>query len=180
MSRTPQPSRLNLTALAQGEQVLTGSTPLAELARLAADVPPEAAPAGDIGWQVRAEFRARPGASDQLWLHLEAHAEVPLSCQRCLAPAVHTLEVDRWFRFVESEAVAEAEDDESEEDLLVLEPQFDLLALLEDELLMSLPLVPMHAHCPSQPVFRAGEDVAPAQAQPNPFAALAQLKKKAD
>lgn len=180
MSRTPQPTRLNLTALAQGEQVLAGHTPLAELARLAAEVPPEAAAPADIRWQIRAESRSRPGASDQLWLHLEARAEVPLSCQRCLAPALHTLDVDRWFRFVESEAVAEAEDDESEEDLLVLEPQFDLLALLEDELLMSLPLVPMHERCPSEPVFKAGEDEAPALERPNPFAALAQLKKKAD
>jgi len=50
--------------------------------------------------------------------------------------------VDRDFRFVPDEATAMAEDDEAEEDLLVLSGEFDLLALVEDELLMDLPLVP--------------------------------------
>ena len=78
-----------------------------------------------------------------------------------------------------TEAEAEAQDDDAEEDLLVLEPQFDLLALLEDELLMAFPLVPMHEQCPSPPSFQAGEaELPPEDAKPHPFAALAQLKKK--
>lgn len=177
MSRSLQPSRLNLMALAQGGQPLEGFTPLADLSRLAADLPDEAPPADPVRWQARAELRARTGGSDQLWLHLSAQADMPLSCQRCLQPVLTPLEVDRWFRFVDSEAVAEAEDDESEEDLLVMEPQFDLLALLEDELLMALPLVPMHDTCPQAPVLRAGDAEAPAE-PPHPFAALAQLRKK--
>jgi uncharacterized protein len=58
-------------------------------------------------------------------------------------------------------------------------PQFDALEVLEDELLMALPLVPMHDICPSTPVFSAGEAdmVELAAEKPNPFAALAQLKK---
>jgi len=74
--------------------------------------------------------------------------------------------------------VAMAEDDESEEDLLVMLPQFDLLTLLEDELLMALPLVPMHESCPVTPVFSARDPAVEAeQAKPNPFAVLSQLKK---
>ena len=175
MSRTPQPTRLNLPALAQGGQPLTGQTPLAELARLAADLPADAPASAPVAWQALTEWRARPGASDQLWLHLEAQAQVPLVCQRCLGPVVEPLAVDRWFRFVDTEAQAEAEDDEAEEDLLVLEPQFDLLALLEDELIMALPLVPMHEICPELPPMRAGEDATEPPA--HPFAALARLKK---
>jgi uncharacterized protein len=59
-------------------------------------------------------------------------------------------------------------------------PQFDLLGLLEDELLMALPLVPMHDECPVLPAFSAGMVDAPESVpdKPNPFAALAQLKKK--
>ena len=73
-----------------------------------------------------------------------------------------------------------AEDDASEEDLLVMTPQFDLLALLEDELLMALPLVPMHDECPVMPAFNAGRLEMPDDIpeKPHPFAALAQLKKK--
>ena len=90
------------------------------------------------------------------------------------------LEVDQMYRFVATEAIAMAEDDAAEEDLLVLTPQFDLLAVLEDELLMALPLVPMHAMCPVEVVMAAGELPASEAApeKPNPFAVLAQLKVK--
>lgn len=177
MSRTLQPHRLSLLALAQSGQPLAGQTPVSEFERLAADAAPDATTPQPVAWQARAEFRAQPGAGDQLWLHLHAQAQLPLVCQRCLGPAVQSLSVGRWFRFVDSEAIAEAQDDDCEEDLLVLEPQFDLLALLEDELLMAQPLVPMHDTCPHAPVLSAGDEV-PAEPAPHPFAALAQLKKK--
>jgi uncharacterized protein len=91
------------------------------------------------------------------------------------------VEVDQWYRFVASEDIAMAEDDQSEEDLLVMEPQFNLLAVLEDELLMALPLVPMHEECPVAPKLQAGDIAEPDEAgepgeKPNPFAMLAQLK----
>jgi uncharacterized protein len=44
--------------------------------------------------------------------------------------------VDRSFRFVADERMAEAEDDASEEDLLALSRSFDLLGLLEPESLL--------------------------------------------
>jgi uncharacterized protein len=173
MTSPTRPTRLNLTALAQAGAPMAGQAILADLPRLAADVPDHALATAPVS------YRATAGADPQLWLHLQAQAEVPLSCQRCLAPAAQAIEVDQWFRFVATEAEAEAQDDEAEEDLLVLEPQFDLLALLEDELLMALPLVPMHEQCPSPPSFQAGEaELPPEDAKPHPFAALAQLKKK--
>ena len=175
MSSSLQPKRLNLLALAQAGERVSGQTPLAELPRLVADLPADAPTPAPVAWQALPEWRVRPGASGQLWLHLQAQAQVPLVCQRCLGPVVEPLELDRWFRFVDTEAEAEAEDDEAEEDLLVQEPQFDLLALLEDELIMALPLVPKHESCPELPPMRAGEDVP--DARPNPFAALAPLKK---
>ena len=90
--------------------------------------------------------------------------------------------LDRWYRFVANEEIAMAEDDAAEEDLLVLEPQLDLRALLEDELLMALPVVAMHERCPGQPEAEAGllepNESDPGEAKrPNPFAVLAQLKK---
>ena len=42
---------------------------------------------------------------------------------------------------------AEAEDDQAEEDLLVATPSFDALTLIEDELILALPLVPRHDDC---------------------------------
>ena len=177
MSRNFQPQRLNLQALAQDGQPWSEVTPLQDLQRLA-DEAQGLAPDAAVAWTARAELRPQTGAEDQVWLHLSAQASVPLTCQRCMAAVSTPLEVDQWYRFVESEEVAMAEDDEAEEDLLVMVPQFDLLALIEDELLMALPLVPMHETCPVTPVFSAGDPaVEAAEAKPNPFAVLGQLKK---
>jgi len=91
------------------------------------------------------------------------------------------LEVDRWFRFVADEATAAAEDDDCEEDVLALEPRPNLHELLEDELLMALPLVPMHETCPEPVKMQAGDPGIQAQADSperrNPFSELAKLKK---
>ena len=125
------------------------------------------------------KLRPQSGAEDQVWLHLSAHTAVPLTCQRCMAAVSTALEVEQWYRFVESEEVAMAEDDESEEDLLVMLPQFDLLTLIEDELLMALPLVPMHASCPEIPRFSVVDPDfdAAAPESVNPFAVLAHFKR---
>jgi len=102
---------------------------------------------------------------------------VPLTCQRCLKTVGQELEVDRSFRFVKDEATAEAQDDESEEDLLVFSKDFDLLALVEDELLMVLPLVPMHTSCQSEHAPTSKDDSdANTDAKPNPFAVLATMR----
>ncbi len=138
-----------------------------------------------VRWQAHGETRAAsgssgaPGEDQDIWLHLQANTSLPLSCQRCLGPVMVGLEIDQWFRFVATEEIAMTEDDQSEEDLLVMEPQFDLLAVLEDELLMALPLVPMHDQCPVAPTLSAGETEVPelAAQKPNPFAVLAKLKK---
>ena len=105
---------------------------------------------------------------------------VPMTCQRCLTTVELPLQVDRWFRFVADEATAEAQDEDVEEDLLVTSRDFDLYALVEDELLMELPVVPRHGVCPD-PVKMQAEDAdfeAAEAAKPNPFAALAGLQKK--
>ena len=151
-------------------------------------------PDSTVAWAATAELRPGLQAEEAVWLHLTANTSVPLTCQRCMGTVGMPLEIDQWYRFVATEAIAMAEDDESEEDLLVMEPQFDLLAVLEDELLMALPLVPMHGECPVAPVMHVGEEaLAPKTSEdnekrntrapgekPNPFAVLAQLKSKND
>ena len=181
MSKNLNARRLNVQGFAQAGVPLVELTPLQNLERLAQEIQ---GPAGDltVNWRATGELRARAGVEDDVWLHLEAKTSVPLTCQRCMGPVATALEIDQWYRFVADENIAMAEDDASEEDLLVMTPQFDLLAVIEDELLMAMPLVPMHETCPVSPVFSAGEaELAPpkgeAEAKPHPFAALAQLKK---
>jgi uncharacterized protein len=53
-----------------------------------------------VRWHAVGQLRAPAGLASQIWLHLQASAELPLTCQRCLEPVDEALEVDRWFRFV--------------------------------------------------------------------------------
>ena len=132
-----------------------------------------------VDWVAVGEWRPEVGnEAGQLWMHLQARADFPMVCQRCLGPVDVPLQVDQWFRFVADEATAEALDDEVEEDLLALSREFDLHELIEDELLMALPLVPRHDECPDPVQLSASdEDFDSASAErPNPFAALASLR----
>jgi uncharacterized protein len=181
MSSPHHASRLNIPAFAAEGEPLVGTTLLQNMERLALEssgLQPDLA----INWQARAELRPGAGAEDDIWLHLTAGTSISLICQRCMTTVDSPIEVDQWYRFVATEEIAMAEDDESEEDLLVMEPQFDLLAVLEDELIMALPVVPMHEVCPIAPPMQSGElDAGSALGtdaeKPNPFAVLAQLKK---
>ncbi|MDD5324219.1 MAG: YceD family protein [Polaromonas sp.] len=179
MSSSLQANRLNLPALAREGVPLIASIPLQKLKRIAKETQ-GLQPDSSVYLEARAEFRPNPGADDVVWLHLQAETSLLLTCQRCTGAVLVLLKVDQWYRFVATEDIAMAEDDQSEEDLLVLEPQFDLLALLEDELLMALPLVPMHDACPVAPTLSVGDaDIAgESGAKPNAFAALAQLRRK--
>jgi len=180
LNKTWNPSRLDVRAFAEAGATLQAELPLTALKRLWAERGPDGGDLVFVSWQARGEMRAGVGGSPTVWMHLQASAAVPLSCQRCLGPVVTPLEVDRWFRFVADEATAETEDDDSEEDVLALEPRPDLLDLLEDELLMSVPLVPMHNVCPA-PLPVVADDLGPSPEEtstpPHPFASLARLRK---
>ena len=179
MSRQQQATNMNMQAFAEAGLPLIQTTPLQNLERIALEsigLKPDFM----VNWQATAELRPGNTGQTDIWLHLTANTAVPLTCQRCMGAVQTPLQVDQWYRFVASEDIALDEDDASDEDLLVLTPQFDLEQVLEDELLMALPLVPMHDECPITLIFSAGTIDAPAEVpdKPHPFAALAQLKQK--
>lgn len=170
-------ARLDLKAFAKAGAVLSGQEPLSNYERLLAETGGQGGER-QVAWEARGELRQDAGGHEQTWVHLRAAVSLPLVCQRCMGPADIALSVDRSFRFVATEAQAEAEDEEAEEDVLVLSRDFSLKNLIEDELLMDLPVVPRHAVCPTElklavqdPDFEAAEAV-----KPNPFAVLAGLR----
>lgn len=171
--RTFDPARLDLRPFAEAAAVLEGTLPVAALPRLAESVLADAAQAH---WRARGESRPVTGGAPEVWLHLDAQAEVHLECQRCLQPMAAALAVQRSFRFVAGEDEAARLDEESEDDVLALSRAFDLPALVEDELILALPLVPRHDECPQPLPVPAAEPDAAAEPE-HPFAALAALRK---
>lgn len=178
------PRRLDVATFATQDGELQGRWPLAELARVADDAPAtDDAPAlSDVSWMARGERRPVKGGEPEVWLHLQASASVPRECQRCLAPVSIPVAIDTWLRFVPDEQLAAQLDADSDDDVLALPRWLDLQELIEDELLLALPLVPRHEACPA-PLPMAAEpsaDEMPADEQANPFAALARLKRRPD
>lgn len=173
---SPDPHRLDLQRLADTAASLGGQWSLDDLPRLMAD----AAPGGDghVHWSAAGERRSGSAGRADPCLRLTARASVRLTCQRCLQPVEQPLTVDRRFRFVVDEAEAERQDEEADdEDVLALPPRgrLDLQPLVEDELILALPLVPRHDVCPEPlPLPRNEEAEVPAA---HPFAALAALKQ---
>ncbi len=128
------------------------------------------------------ELSAASSVNARAGFVLHAHAALKMTCQRCLGLCAQALEVHRTFRFVRDEQMALEMDDASEDEFLVLSTAFDVLELMEEELIMALPLVPLHEHCPvplaQQLPNKFSSDDEFEEKRPNPFAVLSALKSK--
>ncbi|WP_280154607.1 DUF177 domain-containing protein [Piscinibacter sp. XHJ-5] len=176
--RPVDPRRLDVEAFAKDASELEGDWPLAGFERLSEAAHDDARPAESdlVHWHVRGESVPVRGAAPQTWLHLRATARLALVCQRCLAPIDTPIEAERSFLFVPGEEAAAQLDADHEEDVLALTRSLDLRELVEDELLLALPLVPRHELCP-HPLPMERSDQPSEAGRPNPFAALATLKR---
>lgn len=179
MNHEFDPKRLNVVVFAQSGGNCSGAEPLRTFERL---VEENGGLAGEttVSFSSQGSSRLDPAGIDEPWLHLSASTTLAQVCQRCMGAVDVLVHFERDFRFVASEALAEVEDEESEEDVLVISKGFNLLELIEDELLMAMPPVPMHAVCPKQVKLLAVDPnfEALGGGLPNPFAALQSLKKK--
>jgi uncharacterized protein len=170
---------LNIEGFAKANGSLVGTESLGQFERLLEEAQGAGAP-NPVRFAAHGMTRPNSASSEQIWLTLRAEVDLPQICQRCLSPVDVPVLFEREFRFVASEEVAAVEDEESEEDVLVLSRDFNLLELVEDELLMALPVVPKHDVCPGAVKLQVADPdfVENAQEKPNPFAVLGQLKKK--
>ncbi len=108
-----------------------------------------------------------------------AGVSVTLACQRCNQPFTRAVHVSYTFSPVRDSEQAEALP-EGYEPIEVDEfGEVDLLSVIEDEIILTLPVVPVHdsEHCEvSEADMVFGELPATAE-KPNPFAVLASLKR---
>jgi uncharacterized protein len=172
------PDHLNVKTFAQSSGAVAGQDVLSSYQRLIQETQGLGA-TNVLNWSARGELRLDAAGVRQVWLHLKIDTSLPLTCQRCMRPAHLAVAVNRSFRFVASEEAAEAQDAEAEEDVLALSDDFSLDRLIEDEVLLALPLIPLHDKCPTE-VKMAAADPGFESAlleRRQPFSVLAQLKK---
>src|SRR5690554_4299171 len=145
-----------------------GRLPLAGLARIR-DLVFEAE--GEAAW-------AAALGRDELdlpYVDVRVDARLPLECQRTLKRFEHPVQVRQRYGLVRDEA-DEATLPEGWEALVPAEDGVDLAALVEDELILAVPLIP--ASPGSESVERDWPVHADEETRANPFSALAALKKK--
>ena len=104
-------------------------------------------------------------------LHLSVKAEVKLMCQRCLTPFVFPVASEATLALAKDEESAdELEDKLADEDIDVIagSKSMNLLELVEDEVLLAIPLSPKHERCPDQ----LGQEIAGVDKRVSPFEVL--------
>jgi uncharacterized protein len=113
----------------------------------------------------------RRAGREQLTLQLKVNGIVDLICQRCLGEIAYRIEVDRLFELVKDESAIPASDmDNDEIDYLVADVEMDVVALVEEEILLSLPLALRHDEVCNVSEFQSSG------LKPNPFRVLEGLK----
>ncbi|HWK62451.1 MAG TPA: DUF177 domain-containing protein [Eoetvoesiella sp.] len=154
-----------------------GELPLPRFSRFLGGLPDQAE-----GSAVKWSLQGERNTAGERFLRLHVQACPRLSCQRCLLPLDWPIDSDSRLQLVNSEAdLDDMPDDEFGESIerIVGARRFDVLSLVEDELILSLPYVPKHDVCPSDAALPGLRDETPPDAavRPSPFAALGKLKK---
>ena len=117
------------------------------------------------------------GTNDEGHKTLSGTAEATLSvtCQRCLEPTALKLDVELSLAIVWDEEHA-AKLPKSLDPWITEEGAADLYHIIEEELLLELPMVAYHEEaCVDQAAFSSGEEVVEPEPKRNPFQVLEQL-----
>ena len=155
-----QPAAIDGLAFARGATVLEGQLGLESLPRLAQS----GCSGATVDFVLEGEIneRGKPG------LRLAVDGSVRLECQRCLDDLDLPLHLQAQLEFAASDAEIAAADDDIER--VVAGREMSVAALVEDEVLLALPMVPKHERC------NAAAELG-AKARASAFQALAALKK---
>lgn len=115
----------------------------------------------------------------QAMVEIEADVELPLMCQSSLQRFLLPVSIRQRLGLIRSEADEAALPPDMEPVLVGSDGELSPLMLVEDELILALPVVALSPQAMSEPVPEApAHDEAGDNPCDNPFAALAALKKQ--
>ncbi|MBL8445973.1 MAG: DUF177 domain-containing protein [Zoogloeaceae bacterium] len=110
------------------------------------------------------------GRDGHLFLGLEAVGEIAVGCQRCMDPMVWPFRVENRLMLIpEGRPFPEDELDDDSYDAIEVAARLDLAELVEEEVLLAMPISPRHESCEA-PAESEGASRA------SPFASLAKLR----
>jgi uncharacterized protein len=128
------PLRVKASQAVLRHEAFAGSVPLAKLPRLAASL-------AESSGTLQVELQATRDGEGQDWLHGEIRGRLPLTCQRGLHAFDWDCDVALSLALVESEAEEEKLLKDAEP-YRVEDDELPLRDLVEDEVLLALPMMP--------------------------------------
>ena len=163
------PESVDAWRMVQARRMFQGALPLKGFKRLRDSL---AAGSGEVTYEL--EF-----GKDEIGvahLHVRADATLPLTCQRTLEVFGLPVHVDAKLGLIASEA-DEAALPSDYEPLVTLDGQINPAEVIEDELILALPVVPLKPGAEDASSTWTGTDETPDDdGQENPFAALKKMK----
>jgi uncharacterized protein len=156
-----QPAAIDGLAFARNAAVLKG--------RLGMESMPRLVQSGCSGSVLDFVLTGEINERGKSGLKLAVDGSVRLQCQRCLGSLDLPLHLETELEFASSEAEIMAADDDIER--VVAGREMNVAALVEDEVLLALPMVPRHEQCSAAAGLGA-------DAKPSVFEALAALRKR--
>lgn len=146
-------------------QGVSGEVPLADLARLADMLVDQQ---GKMSYSVTGEL----GQDRQARLRIKASGMLSMQCQRCLGRMEWRLDIERVLGLVrKGQPIPDEELENDEFDAIEATGDMDTLALVEDEVVLAMPIAPRHERCD---VPYPSEGVAKKE---SPFASLGSFRK---
>ncbi|MFH1602351.1 MAG: YceD family protein [Pseudomonadota bacterium] len=157
-----QPATINGLAFARNALEVHGRLDLESMPRLAQS--------GCSGSAFRFVLNGEINQRGKPGLRLTLDGSVRMECQRCLESLELPLRLEVQLELASSEAEIMAADDEDDIDRILAGREMNVAALVEDEVLLALPMVPKHERCEAAAALEGS-------AKPSSFQGLAVLKK---
>lgn len=154
--------------MVQARREFRGALPVAALTRLRESL---AEPTGEVVYAIT--FGADDFGTD--WVRVELDTELTLTCQRLLRPFQWPLSIVQQLGLIKDEA-GESALPEGFEPLLVEDGHLNLKVVIEDELILALPVVALSPGAPIDSLELTRSSGIEDDAVPHPFAVLGQLK----
>ncbi|MEO8410857.1 MAG: YceD family protein, partial [Propionivibrio sp.] len=96
---------------------------------------------------LRYRLDGKVGPRDRLQLLLQVDGMLSICCQRCLEGIDNPVAIKSLLEFVDDEDLTQEEIEDDTKDFLPVVSELDVVALIEDEVLLDLPYAPRHESC---------------------------------
>lgn len=142
----------------QNSESIDSDLPILQLSRLVNELT-------DTSGGLKCRVSGSINSQKHFLLQVQLSGELNMICQRCLEPLVFDVHVDNTLHFVRSENELDSEEDElnailsgnNAPEKILGSDDFDLLGLLEDEVILSIPVANVHEVCVKQLPTSFGE-----------------------